>query len=151
MLLTQIPMFFMESYSYLIASILLFPFSFCFAGFWSTLRVPLSSDALDELALDLGNRNNSTFIGIRSIFFQIGILFQSLIFGVIHILTGFNKDLTIQLPAAKQGIIFLFAGVPVILEIIAFLIFWWRYDLTPDKVERIKQKIDGLFETSNNH
>jgi GPH family glycoside/pentoside/hexuronide:cation symporter len=144
MLITQIPMFFIEFYSYTIASILLFPFAFCFAGFWSTLRVPLSSDSLDELAMDLGTRKNSVFIGIRSIFFQIGVLFQSLIFGLVHIATNFDKDLAEQLTPARFGIIFLFVGVPIILEIITFWIFWAKYDLTPEKVSIIKEKIKSL-------
>ncbi|TFG21079.1 MAG: MFS transporter [Promethearchaeota archaeon] len=144
MLLTQIPMFFIQQFSFAIASVFLFPFSFCFAGFWSTLRVPLSSDTLDELAIDLGRRDNSTFIGLRSIFFQIGILFQSLIFGLVHILTGFDKDLTAQELSAEYGIIFLFVGVPIILEVITFLIFWKKYDLDPKKVQKIKEKIQTI-------
>ncbi len=144
MLLSQIPMFFIRHFSFAIASVFLFPFSFCFAGFWSTLRVPLSSDTLDELAIDLGRRDNSTFIGLRSIFFQIGILFQSLIFGLVHILTGFDKDLTAQELPAQYGIIFLFVGVPIILEVITFLIFWKKYDLDPKKVQIIKEKIQTI-------
>jgi GPH family glycoside/pentoside/hexuronide:cation symporter len=144
MLASEIPMFFIKQYNYVVASVLLFPFAFCFSGFWSTLRVPLSADVLDELSADLGRRNNSIFIGIRSISFQIAILFQSFVFGLVHILTKFNKNLEIQEPLAQNGIIFLFVGIPIILEVLTFLIFWFRYDLTPEKVRMIKKQIEFI-------
>lgn len=144
MLVCELPMFFLKHYNYVVASVLLFPFAFCFSGFWNILRVTLSADVLDELSVDLGRRNNSTFIGIRSIFFQFAILFQSLVFGLVHILTKFDKDIEIQNPIAQNGIIFLFVGVPIILEIITFLIFWLRYDLTPEKVQNIKNSINSI-------
>jgi len=145
MLITEIPMFFIKFFNYYIASILLFPFAFCFSGFWSTLRVPLSSDVFDELSADLGRRNDSTFIGIRSIFFQIALVFQSLVFGLVHYLTNFDKDAISQSVDAQNGIIFLFVGVPMILEILTFLIFWFRYDLIPGKVEKVQKKIETLY------
>ncbi|MBN2154695.1 MAG: MFS transporter [Candidatus Lokiarchaeota archaeon] len=141
MLVCQIPMIFVKNYNYYIASILLFPFAFCFSGFWSTLRVPLSSDVLDELSADLGKRNDSTFIGIRSIFFQLAIVFQSLVFGVVHTITNFDKNVELQPVSAQNGIIFLFAAVPILLEIITFLIFWLRYDLTPERVQKVKHQL----------
>ncbi len=144
MLLSQIPMFFIQHYSYVVASILLFPFAFSFSGFWSTLRVPLTSEIFDELAVDFGSRNNSAFIGIRSIFFQVAIMFQSLIFGLVHILTDFDKNEPIQTLTAEYGIIFLFVGLSVILEIVVFIIFWKRYDLVPEKVKEIKIKIESI-------
>ncbi|MHA1766334.1 MAG: MFS transporter [Promethearchaeota archaeon] len=141
MLLTMIPMFFVKKLGLIGSSIFLFPFAFSFTGFWSTIRVSISSDVLDELSLIYGKRKESSIIGIRSIFFQLGVVFQSLMFGLIHQLTDFDKNTIYQSHSAQKGIIFGFIGIPSILLIILIIFFWKNYSLTVSSVKNIKNKM----------
>ncbi len=144
MAIFQIPGFFLRSFSIWVASLVIFPYAFCFAGYWALLRVPITSDVINELNVKYGARQETTFMGIRSIMFQLGFVFQSLWFGFIHNITGFDETLNIQSSQAEMGIVLAFALIPLILNLICISLVWIRYTLTPNNVQNIQEQMSVL-------
>ena len=113
-------------------------------GAGTFVRYPIFSDMIDETAILDGKRQEGAYQGILAFFDRFGILLQPIIFTVIHIITGFNPESEIQTPLAQQGIIAAMTWIPAIIVLVAGLVFWKVYDLTPDKTSEIKSKLKEL-------
>jgi GPH family glycoside/pentoside/hexuronide:cation symporter len=121
-----------------------FFFGFCLAGFWTVLSLPINAEVLDEIAVQTGERNEPTYMGIRGFFTNFSIVAQSFIFTIIHKATGFIDDAETQTELAQWGIRFTLAFIPMVCMIIALLIFWKIYSLTPEKINFNKKKLEKL-------
>ncbi|MHA1491141.1 MAG: MFS transporter [Promethearchaeota archaeon] len=127
-----------------LAFISAFLYGFCMAGFYTILSMPINADMLDELAVKTGERNESTYMGIRGFFVNFSIVALSAIFAGIHEITGFVKEAETQTILAQWGIRFTLALVPMICTILALFLFWKFYDITPEKKKIIDKKLSEL-------
>jgi len=119
-------------------------FGFCIAGFWTTLTMPINADVLDEIAVNTRERNDPIYVGIRGFFMNFSIVLQSLLFALIHEATGFIEDKEFQTVLAQWGIRFTLALIPLVCTIFSLLIFWRFYDLSPEKITKIKSQLREL-------
>jgi len=121
-----------------------FLYGFTLAGFWTLLSMPLTADVLDEIAVKSKARNENVYLGIRGFFVNFSVVAQAAIFAFIHKVTGFVENTESQTILAQWGIRFTLALAPLICTIIVFIIFWKFYDLLPDKVKKIKKRLEEL-------
>ncbi|TXT60176.1 MAG: putative Na+/melibiose symporter-like transporter [Promethearchaeota archaeon] len=112
-------------------------------GFWSLLA-PVLADVIDESVAMTGKREEGIYSGYQAFFGRLGIILQAFTFAIVHVLTGYNPDADTQTPLATFGIHIHFALVPMIFMLIATLVLWKWYDLTPEKVEIHQNKIEEL-------
>lgn len=105
---------------------------------------PALSDVIDEATVKSGQHIEGSFMGVYVFFTRFSSIFQGLIFAIVHELTGFNASATIQTDLANFGIKLHTAFIPMILTLIALIIFIKVYDLTPDKTLKIKAKLKEL-------
>ncbi|MHA1802980.1 MAG: MFS transporter, partial [Promethearchaeota archaeon] len=102
------------------------------------------SDCIDEIILESEIRQEGVFLGIRTFMVRLSIIIQAVVFWAIHITTGFDPAVQIQTELALWGLRLQFALVPLILMLIAGILFWYFYDLTPEKVAENKEKLKKL-------
>jgi len=121
-----------------------FFYGFCFAGFWTIITLTINADVLDEIAVETGERNESIYMGIRGFFVNFSIVAQSFVFTIIHKATGFIEDLEVQTELAQWGIRFTLALIPLICAILALIIFWKIYNITPEKVKHNRKRLEEL-------
>jgi Na+/melibiose symporter-like transporter len=112
-------------------------------GFWLMLN-PIISDVIDEAIANSGIRQEGLYMGVRTFFGRIAIMLQAIIFALVHILTGFTPGSPIQSPTAILGLRIQMGVIPVIIMIIGLLVFWKLYDLTPEKKQLIRKKLQEL-------
>ncbi|MHA1245684.1 MAG: MFS transporter [Candidatus Heimdallarchaeota archaeon] len=117
-----------------------------FGGFWLVMT-PVMADAIDEIVVKTGKRNDGIFLGFRAFFGRLSYAVQALSFWAIHKLTGFDKDFTPETITnlASWGINIQMALIPAILILIGTLVFWRLNTLNKEKVAEIKiqlQKMD---------
>jgi GPH family glycoside/pentoside/hexuronide:cation symporter len=142
------PLLFISNYYVMIIAI--FIWGFCEGGYWVMLG-PVFSIAIDESVVLTGRRTEGTYQGFQTFVSRAALVIQALTFSIIHTLTGFQpgsgipgEDLPTQTPIAKLGIQIHFALVPAILMLIATIILWRFFKITPDVVKANKEKIDAL-------
>jgi GPH family glycoside/pentoside/hexuronide:cation symporter len=112
-------------------------------GFWSLLA-PLLADVIDESVASTGKREEGIYSGVQAFFGRLGIIMQAITFAIVHDLTGYNPNVQNQTPLAIWGIHIHFGLVPMIFILLATIILWRWYDLTPEKVEINKERIETL-------
>lgn len=112
-------------------------------GFWLMLN-PIISDVIDEAISESGIRQEGLYMGVRTFFGRIAIMLQAIIFALVHIFTGFEPGSATQSPTAIFGLRLQMGLIPAIIMIIGVLIFWKLYDLTPEKKEIIRKKLEEL-------
>ncbi|MHA1731699.1 MAG: MFS transporter [Promethearchaeota archaeon] len=112
-------------------------------GFW-TMLAPVLADVIDETVVNTGKREEGMYTGFRAFFGRLGLVSQALIFAIAHKATGFVEGSETQTPLAIWGIHVHLALVPAILMFLATLILWKFYDLTPEKVAKIKEELEEL-------
>jgi len=103
-------------------------------GAVNTLMYPCLSDAIDELVLKSGERNEGVYSGIRTFFGRSSIIIQAVVFAVVHQLTGYRAGAATQTPLALWGIRVIMVLIPMFFSIAGFLLMWLVYDLTPARV-----------------
>lgn len=120
---------------------------FGISAIW-TLLYPAYSDVIDEITLKTKQRQEGFYTGIRTVFGRLPIVIQGVVFGIIHLLTGFNPGAdpgtTTQTELAKWGIRIHMSFVPFLFYIVAFFLVWKFYDLKPDKMLDIKKQLKDL-------
>ena len=109
-----------------------------------TLLYPCFSDVIDEIVVDTEKRDEGVYYGLRTFFGRLSIVIQALTFGILHILTRFDPKATVQSPLAQWGILIGMFAVPAFFYFIGFLCMWKIYDLKPEKVQIIKNKLKEL-------
>jgi GPH family glycoside/pentoside/hexuronide:cation symporter len=136
-----IPLFFVRS---LLGAIINFAILGFAVGSNTFIKPPIFGDVIDEITLEEKKRQEGVYQGVLVFFDRIGILLQPIIFTVVHILTFYDPTKTVQSPLATQGILITMVLIPALFLIAAALIFWKFYDLTPEKSEELKRKVEEL-------
>ena len=140
MVLTFLPMIFVNSITGWIISLVLFGISL--GGQWF-MDPPTMGDVLDDVAVKTGRRDPGVYMGYQAFMFKLGQTSVAAIFAIVHTATGFVSgapslaQLMTMSPTpelAVFGIRIHAAMVPAVVVLIATLLFWKLYDLTPDKV-----------------
>ena len=106
---------------------------------------PVSADVYDECTITDGKHQEAMYEGIRTFFFRFALIFQAVIFTVVHLLTAYNPDpQAIQTPLATLGIRIHMGLIPALLNLTAFFILLKWYDLEGEKKLAIKKKLREL-------
>ncbi len=114
---------------------------------------PTLADILDDVAVKTGRRDPSVYISYQSLVFKLGQTSIAAVIAIVHTQTGFPSGVTslselfLRSPTpqlALFGIRIHSAIVPAIVALVATIIFWWLYDLTPDKVIANKKKLEEM-------
>jgi len=150
MVLTFIPMIFVNDLSGWIVSLV--AFGIALGGMWF-MDPPTMGDILDDVATKTGRRDPSVYIGYQSFIFKLGQTSIAAIIAIVHTTTGFVSGapsleqmmaLSPTPELALFGIRIHSAIVPAVVVLIATIIFWKFYDLTPDKVAANKARLEEL-------
>jgi len=140
MVLTFIPMIFVNSLTGWIISLVFF--GIALGGQWF-MDPPTMGDILDDVAVKTGRRDPGVYIGYQSFIFKLGQTSIAAIIAIVHTNTGFVSGapslaklmaLSPTPELALFGIRIHSAIVPAIVVLVATILFWRLYDLTPDKV-----------------
>ncbi len=139
---TQFLIFFAVTISSAIFMVILYGFSI--AGFSTTIKLRIIGNVIDEVVVNTGKRNESTYIGINGFFVNFTAALQSFIFALVHQLTGFNKNVVVQTELAQIGIRLTLSLIPMIFICIGLIVFLKWYDLTPSKIKSIEARLKQL-------
>ena len=107
-------------------------------------RFPCLADTLDEAVVNTEKHQESVYMGVQTFFMRFSLIVQALIFGIVHILTGFDPNVEKQTSLALIGIRLQAAVIPAIVVLIGLLVFLKYYDLTPEKTAINKEKLKEL-------
>ncbi len=136
-----IPLIFVNTFlGYILAMIL---WGTVLGGFWVT-QLWILSDTIDETVCKTEKREEGIYNGINQFFSRIALVVQALSFAIVHELTGFVEGADTQSAQAIIGIHIHFAVVPFFAMVMAMLIFWKWYDLTPERVKENQQRMKEL-------
>ncbi len=115
---------------------------------------PTMGDVLDDAAVRTGKREQSIYYGFQTFITRFGEAFKALVIAVAHITTGFvegSPTLAGQKAANPEGWRLMIFGirvhtaiVPALLVLAMTLIFWRRYDLSPQKAAENRRKLEEL-------
>jgi len=105
---------------------------------------PVLADAIDEAVADSGEHIEGSFMGVYTFFIRFSLIAQGLIFAIVHTLTSFDPLSPTQSELAQFGIRLHTALIPMILTLIALVVFVLVYDLKPEKTKEIKEKLKEL-------
>ena len=138
-----IPFIFLNSV--VVAFIVIILWGFGLGGFW-TMLAPTFGDVINESVANNQKRQEGIYNGFLQFFGRFAILIQAISFASVHTITGFVEggDLIDQPSSAIWGVHVHFALIPAIFMLLATIIFWKFYDLTPDKVLLNQNKIIEL-------
>ena len=112
-------------------------------GFWIMI-FPVSSDVIDNAVVITKRREEGVYTGFQQFFGRIGVIVMALTFATVHTLTGFVEGSLTQTELAIWGIHFHQSLIPFILLVIGIIVFWLKYDLTPEKVKANQEKIKEM-------
>jgi len=150
LVLTFIPMIFVKSLAGWIICIIFF--GVALGNQWF-MDPPTMGDVLDDVATRTGRRDPAIYIGYQAFIFKLGQTSIATVIAVVHTITGFVsgapslQELIARSPSpdmALFGIRIHSAIVPAVVMLIATLLFWRLYDLTPEKVMKNKEKLDAM-------
>ena len=105
---------------------------------------PVLADAIDEAIVDTKEHIEGSFMGVYTFFIRFSLIAQGLIFAITHTLTGFDSNSPTQTPLAQFGILLHTALIPMILTLIALVVFVLVYDLRPEKTKLIQERLREL-------
>ena len=115
-----------------------------YAGY-TLMTMPVASDTMDEVALEMGRRQDGTLQGIRNFFFRIAIVVQGVVITMIHIVTGYNPDAkATQTPLAIIGIRIHAGLIPALLMLTISLIVYKWYTLEGENKAEMVRKLKDL-------
>ncbi|MBN2157243.1 MAG: MFS transporter [Candidatus Lokiarchaeota archaeon] len=114
----------------------------------------LISELIEDVAVKTGKKEPSVVFGVQAFFVRFNSALQALIFGVVHILTGFKEgaktlaELKAANPTGWQDAVF---GIqihsiiiPLVIMIISTILFAVLYRLTPQKVQENRKKLQEM-------
>ncbi len=115
---------------------------FGLGGFW-TMIAPVLGDVIDESVVNTHKRQEGIFNGFLQFFGRLAILVQAIVFASVQTLTGYREGqpLSAQPSSAIWGVHVHFGLIPAAFMLIAVIVFWKFYQLTPDKVKIHQDKI----------
>jgi len=106
---------------------------------------PVAADVYDECTISDGKHQEAMYEGIRTFFFRFALIFQAVIFTVVHLFTAYNPDPNaIQTPLAIWGIRVHMGLIPSLLNLVAFFIMRKWYDLEGEKKLAVKKKLKEM-------
>ncbi|MHA2294388.1 MAG: MFS transporter [Candidatus Hodarchaeales archaeon] len=114
------------------------------AGIIVISRYPVQGDFFDSSALDFHRRQEGMYLGIWNFFARLVTVIQFGVLWFIQTITSFDPNATTQNDLANWGIMVHFGLVPAVLMLIATLVFWKFWDLSPSKMETIKTDLEEL-------
>lgn len=106
--------------------------------------LPILSDTYDEITLLCARHQEATLVVIRNIFIRSSVIFQAMIIGWVHLITGYNNNSspnTIQTPLAIWGVRVHNTLIPMILCFIAGIFMMNGYDLKGEKKIFLKENL----------
>lgn len=124
-------------------AIILFLWGIGIAGMF-ILEAVVFADIIDESVIETGKRREGMYNGFYVFINRLSIVFQAIIFAVVHELTGFVEGAETQSESAIWGIRLTMSVIPVFFLLVGTLIFWKLYDITPEKSNIIKAKLKEL-------
>ena len=136
--IATIPLFFINNYFIMILAI--FIWGMGEGGYWVMLS-PVRSSVIDESVVMTGRRIEGIYQGFQTFVSRASLVAQALSFAIVHSLTGFVETSDTQTDLAVFGVKIHFALLPMIFMIIATILLWKFYKLTPDKVKEVKEKL----------
>jgi glycoside/pentoside/hexuronide:cation symporter, GPH family len=146
-----VPMIFASTLWQWVACIGLFGVSL--GGQWF-MDPPTMGDVLDDAAVRTGKREQSVYYGFQTFITRFGEAFKALVIAVAHIATGFVEGaptLAQQQAANPAGWQLMILGirvhtaiVPAVLVLVATLVFWRRFDLSPQKAAENRKKLEEM-------
>jgi Na+/melibiose symporter-like transporter len=139
--IVTIPLFFINNYTIML--IAMFIWGIGEGGYW-VMQHPVISAVIDESVIMTGRRKEGIYQGFQTFVSRGALVFQALSFSIVHTLTGFLEESTTQTPEAVIGVQIHFALLPMIFMLIATIILWKFFNLTPDKVKENKEKLAEL-------
>jgi Na+/melibiose symporter-like transporter len=115
-----------------------------YAGY-TLMTMPVASDTMDEVALEMGRRQDGTLQVICYFFFRIAIVVQGVVITVIHIVTAYNPDPNaIQTPIAIIGIRIHAGLIPALLMFSISLIVYKWYTLEGERKAEMVIKLKNM-------
>jgi glycoside/pentoside/hexuronide:cation symporter, GPH family len=112
---------------------------------------PTMGDVLDDAAVRTGKREQSIYYGFQTFITRFGEAFKAAVIALAHIATGFKEGhptLAAQQALNPQGWHLVILGirihtavVPALVVLVMTIIFWRRYDLTPEKAAENRRKL----------
>jgi Na+/melibiose symporter-like transporter len=123
--------------------IIVFLWGMGLGGYWVMYRV-IFGEVIDESIVINEKRREGIYNGIRIFFSRAAGIIQVVTIAVVHELTGFSSSALTQSDLALIGIRRHMGLIPAIIMGIGLLVFWKFYDITPEKVTLLKDKIIEL-------
>lgn len=105
---------------------------------------PTFAELIDESVANFGKREEGIYNGVLQFFGRLSFAMQAITFAIVHTLTGFDAGASTQSDLAIFGIKLHFSLIPMIAMLIGAFILLNFYDLKPDKVKAIKEKLVAL-------
>ncbi len=116
-----------------------------FYGGLNTISSPIDAEMFDEAAVLHGERKEGTYYGLQSVIGKVGQVLYIVILAIIHTLTDFDPERgTNQTDLAIWGIRLQFGLPTAIFMFIAGFVFWKWWDLKPEKVAQIHEKLKQM-------
>lgn len=131
-------LFFVNDYMTLLFA--MFIWGTCEGGYW-VMMDPVRSNAIDESVLLTKRRKEGIYQGFQTFVSRAALVGQAVSFSTVHTLTGFVEGSDTQTPEAIRGIQIHYAVIPMIFMLIASIILWRFYKLTPPIVKANKEKL----------
>jgi GPH family glycoside/pentoside/hexuronide:cation symporter len=146
-----VPMVFAVTRWQWMATLVLFGVSL--GGQWF-MDPPTMGDVLDDAAVRTGKREQSIYYGYQTFIVRFGEALKAGVIALAHIATGFvgrAPTLAAQQAANPEGWRLAVFGirihtaiVPALLVLAATIIFWRRFDLTPEKTAANRKKLEAM-------
>ncbi len=101
-------------------------------------------DFYDEVAVRNEERQEGAYYGIFGFLTRFTFFLQFLLFWLVHTLTGFDPEASVQTPFAQWGIVIIMLLIPGVIGLIAVSFFAKIYDLKPEKMEEVRAQLREL-------
>jgi Na+/melibiose symporter-like transporter len=137
------PFFFYNTVTLMFIGFLFFGFGL--GSYWTLISAVLA-DIIDDSVVKYKKREEGIYNGFLQFFGRLGLLFQVVIFALVHTLTNLQEGTghVGQPESAFFGVLLHFSIIPAIVMLIGTLIFWRYYKLTPDIVAENQLKVKEL-------
>jgi GPH family glycoside/pentoside/hexuronide:cation symporter len=151
MVASFVPMIFALTRWHWVATLALFGVSL--GGQWF-MDPPTMGDVLDDAAVRTGKREQSIYYGFQTFITRFGEALKAAVIAVAHIATGFVEGvptLAGQQAANPEGWKLVIFGirvhtaiVPALLVLAMTIVFWRRFDLTPEKTAANRKRLEEM-------
>ena len=106
-----------------------------------TLMMSMTADVCDLDELNTGARREGTFGALYWLMVKFGVALAGALSGIIMALTGFDANAAVQAMGAMDGMRLAYSLVPIAGALAAMWVMW-DYDVTEDRANEIRAKLD---------